>query len=87
MNMVGNRYVSTGVNGQVQYVIQKRSGMGVPQTMYQPVGMDRRVMSSGQQGMQSVQYGQYGQYGQQTFINAMDNTTQYIPTCTKSAYV
>ena len=81
MNMVGNRYVPAGVNGQVQYVVQQRNGMGVPQTMYQPIGMDRRAMNPGQQGMQSVQY------GQQTFINAMDNTTQYIPTCTNSAYV
>lgn len=81
MNMVGNRFVPTGMNGQVQYVVQQRNVMGVPQTMYQPMGMDRRAMSPRQQGMQSVQY------GQQTFINAMDNTTQYIPTCTNSAYV
>lgn len=84
MNMVGNRYVPTGVNGQVQYVVQQRNGMGVPQTMYQPMGMDRRAMSPRQQGMQSVQS---VQYGQQTFINAMDNTTQFVPTCTNSAYV
>lgn len=79
--MMGNLYAPPGMNGQAQYRVQPRTGMGVPQTMYQPMGMDRRPMVSMQQGRQPVQY------GQQTYINAMDNSIQYVPKETKSVYV